>query len=128
MKKLIAIFLAVLLCFFTASCGRSKDEINKITPQEAKQMMDDGEPYILLDVRTQVEHNLKYIDGSIVIPHKELEERAPDELPDKNARILIYCATGVRSETASRILSDMGYTNVYDFGGIDNWCYETVEE
>lgn len=128
MKKLIAVLLAVLMCFFAASCGQNKGDINKITPQEAKQMMDDGEPYILLDVRTQVEHNLKYIDGSIVIPYKELKDRAPEELPDKNARILVYCATGVRSETAARILSDMGYKNVYDFGGIDNWIYDTVEE
>lgn len=127
MKKLIAILLSVLMCFCTVSCGQS-DKYIKITPQEAKQMMDDGDPYILLDVRTQVEHNLKYIDGSIVIPHKELKDRAPAELPDKNARILVYCATGVRSETASRILSDMGYNNVYDFGGIDKWGYETVEE
>lgn len=100
----------------------------RITAQQAKEIMDSGKPYVLLDVRSQVEHNLKYIDGDILIPHREIEEKAPELLPDKNKTILVYCASGVRSKAASQTLIRMGYTNVYDFGAITDWPYGVVEE
>lgn len=126
MKKFIASILSLILCLTLASCGKA--DYTQITPQKAKEMMEQEEEYILLDVRTQVEHNLEYIDGSIVIPHKEIRDRAENELPDKNAVILVYCATGVRSKKAAETLADMGYENVYEFGGIDAWQYGTVKE
>lgn len=100
---------------------------HRITAQQAKQRMDSGEPYILLDVRSQVEHNLKYIAGDLLIPHREIEEKAPELLPDKNKTILVYCASGVRSKTAAETLLRLGYTDVYDFGAITDWPYGVVE-
>ena len=99
----------------------------KITPEEAKQMMEDGEDYILLDVRTEEEYTENRIDGAVLIPDLEIKERAQAELTDKDARILVYCRSGRRSAQAAADLLEMGYTNVYDIGGINDWPYETVE-
>jgi rhodanese-related sulfurtransferase len=88
--------------------------------------MDSGDEYILLDVRTTEEWAESRIDGSILIPDTEIRGRAADELPNKDALILVYCRTGRRSAEAANALIDLGYTNVFDFGGIIDWPYETV--
>ena len=95
---------------------------------EAKEMMADGEEYVLLDVRTDEEYKEKRIDGAVLIPDYEIAGRVEQELPDRDARILIYCRSGRRSALAAQALIDLGYTNVYDFGGINDWPYDTVKE
>jgi len=104
----------------------ASDPATVITATEAYFMMEDREPYTLLDVRTESEFLREHIPGAILIPHAELMERAPLELLDRDARILLYCQTGRRSAEAGRILTYLGYTNVYDFGGIAAWPYEVV--
>ena len=105
----------------------SKNEpvYRRISAEEAHDIMKSADFYILLDVRTPEEHNEIKIPGSILIPESEINERAPVELPDKNALILVHCRSGARSEKASRALVEMGYTNIYDFGGIIDWPFET---
>lgn len=100
-------------------------EYRSISAEEAEGMMV-GE-YILLDVRTEEEYRQERIDGAILIPDTEIAERAETELPDKGALILVYCRSGRRSELAAKELINQGYTNVYDFGGIIDWPYETIE-
>jgi len=98
----------------------------KISASEAREMMETTAGFILLDVRTDEEFEEIRLNGAVLIPDYEILERAEAELPDKNALILIYCRRGRRSEIAARELAEMGYTNVYDFGGINDWPYETV--
>ena len=100
-------------------------QYHKITQEEAKTIMDSGDSYILLDVRTQDEYNAEHIVGATLIPVDEIKSRANDELPDKSALIMVYCRTGVRSKNASDILVELGYTNIQDIGGIITWPYET---
>jgi len=99
---------------------------HKISAQRAKEVMDSGEAYVLLDVRTEGEFTDKRIDGAVLIPDFEIAERALTELPDKAKLILVYCRSGGRSAGAAKVLVKMGYTNVYDFGGINDWPYDTV--
>jgi len=98
----------------------------RITAEQAKAKMDTGEQYVLLDVRTEEEFNESRIDGAILIPFDEIMDRAESELPDKNVLILVYCRSGRRSANAANELVAMGYTNVYDFGGIIDWPYDTA--
>ncbi len=100
-------------------------EYIKISAEEAKKMMDESE-VMIVDVRTTEEFEEARIEGSILIPVYAIEQLAAEMLPDKEATILIYCRTGRRSELASRILIEQGYRNVYDFGGIVDWPYETI--
>ena len=105
----------------------SDDTINrKISSEDAKKRMDNEEHYILLDVRTDSEFNESHIEGAILIPDYEISDRAEMELPDKDVLILIYCRSGRRSANTVNELVNMGYTNVFDFGGIIDWPYETV--
>ncbi len=97
---------------------------NLITASEAKQMLDEQQGYVLLDVRTEQEYAEGHIPGALLIPNTELSEKAADLLPDKEQTILVYCRSGRRSAEAARTLADMGYTQVYDFGGIIDWPYE----
>lgn len=99
----------------------------QITAEEAKTMMDKQEDYILLDVRTQEEFDEGHIEGAILIPDNEIATRAEADLTDKGATILLYCRSGRRSKLAAQALADLGYTGIYEFGGIIDWPYETVK-
>ncbi len=101
-------------------------EYRRIAPEKVKEMMDHGGGFTLLDVRTQEEFNAGYIPGAILIPDFELAARAAAELPQKDAVILVYCRSGRRSAASTQALVDMGYTRVYDLGGINSWPYETA--
>ena len=126
MKKLIFLLLAVMLL---TACGQDKENDQgaiyvNITAEEAKQIMDSQEGYIILDVRTQEEYDQGHIPGAIVISHEEITEKAEDVLTDKDQLILVYCRSGRRSKIAAEALVELGYTNIKEFGGIIDWPYE----
>lgn len=127
MKKSLLLLLAALLL---TACGQEKENAQEavsmnITSEEAKEIMDIQEGYIILDVRAQEEYEEGHIPGAIVIPHTEIEVRAEEELPDKGQLILIYCRSRRRSKIAVETLAELGYTNIREFGGILDWPYET---
>ena len=126
MKKLILLLLAVMM--LTAS-GQDKENDQgavyvNITAEEAKEIMDSEEGYIILDVRTQEEYDQGHIPGAIVISHEEIAEKAEKVLTDKDQLILVYCRSGRRSKIAAEALVELGYTNIKEFGGIIDWPYE----
>ena len=143
MQTIIAIILAILaLVTATVSNARSytdtmyeeqysQEEANMnqhtvrvLTPSQAREKMQANPDAIILDVRTQDEFAEERIPGAILLPDFEVEARAQEVLPDKDALILIYCRSGRRSNISAKLLASMGYTNVYDFGGILSWPYE----
>ena len=126
MKKLVFLLLAVMML---TACGQNKENDQgavyvNITAEEAKQIMDTEEGYIILDVRTQEEYDEDHIPGAIVISHDEIVEKAEEVLTDKDQLILIYCRSGRRSKLAAEALVELGYTNIMEFGGIIDWPYE----
>ena len=126
MKKLVYLLLAVMLL---TACGQAKENDQgavyvNITAEEAKQIMDSEEGYIILDVRTQEEYDQGHIPGAILIPDMEIEARAEEELNDKDQLILVYCRSGRRSKLAAEALVELGYANIKEFGGIIDWPYE----
>jgi len=110
----------------SASESDQKAQYHNATPGQAKTMMDSGTPYILVDVRTEAEYAQGHIQGAVLIPDSQIAASAASKLPDKNELILVYCQGGVRSYASSQQLVSMGYTNVYDMGGIVNWPFGTV--
>ena len=144
--KIITPIIAAIFCIFLTACGNDssigiiggadgptsiivadkgeKAMYQQITPQEAKKIMDSGEERIILDVREQDEFDEGHIKGAILIPYTEIENKAEDMLPDKDAQILVYCRSVRRSKIASETLSKLGYTNIKEFGGIIDWKYE----
>lgn len=119
-----------LTCFLTACASKSKETetgYHKITAEEAKEMLEQKD-VILIDVRTAEEYIAGHIPNAMLIPNETINSEKPiEQLPDKDAILLIYCRSGNRSKQAADKLVDMGYKNVYDFGGIKDWSYETEE-
>ena len=135
MKKILCIVL--LSCILFAACANNsgnektndlkkgeKAVYTQISQEEAKRIMDSGEEHIILDVREQDEFDEGHIPGAILIPYTEIDAKAEEMLPDKDALILVYCRSGRRSKIASESLANLGYTNVKEFGGIIDWEYE----
>lgn len=95
----------------------------RISQDEAKNIMDNQNDYVILDVRTKDEFNMGHIKGAINFPNEEIGYEDLD-IEDKNKPILVYCRSGHRSLQASAKLAVLGYTNIYEFGGINTWKYD----
>jgi rhodanese-related sulfurtransferase len=108
------------LLMFLASMLEPPVEYIKITSQEAQEKMQNLN-VVILDVRGLDEFNTGYIRNAISLPLSEIASQANQMLPNKQQTILVYCQAGGRSEQAARELISMGYTNVFDFGGIVDW-------
>ena len=126
MKRLWSLLLAAALL---AGCSQAKPKKQEavymnISAQEAKEIIDSREGYVILDVRTQEEFDQGHIPGAILIPDYEIEARVQKELTDKDQLILVYCRSGRRSKIAAEALAELGYTNIKEFGGIIDWPYE----
>lgn len=130
MKRLTCILFIIVVLAFMAACDKGEKEdlsdtdFISITSEEAKNIMDSEEHYVILDVRTQEEYDKGHIKNAVLIPDYEINEMAEEMLPDKEQLILVYCRSGRRSKIASENLADMGYSNIREFGGIIDWEYE----
>ena len=104
----------------------------QITQEKAKEIMDGEEPAVILDVRTIEEFNEGHIAGAICVPVETLDNYGKTMVEQivirKDQIILVYCRSGNRSKTAAQKIADMGYTNVKEFGGIEEWQYGTVTQ
>ena len=124
MKRMMLLLLSLLLL---AGCGGNSADstYQQITQEEAKEMMDTQE-VIILDVREQDEYDSGHIPGAVLLPVGTIDENtAAEVIPETDSTVLVYCRSGNRSKTASETLADLGYTNIYEFGGINTWPYET---
>ena len=112
MKKIL-----ILLSLLVVGC--TTNTYTTISQSEAKKMMKEEKDYIILDVRTKEEYEEKHIEDAINIPLDEIETSTL--LKDKDQIIFVYCRSGNSSKEASSKLANLGYTNVYDIGGINTW-------
>ena len=127
MKKVLPILLAVLLLVGCAAPA-AENSYRQISMTDAVTMMEEETGYIILDVRTPEEFADKHIPGAINIPNETISTEEIPELPNKDQLILVYCRSGNRSKQASEKLVALGYTNIVEFGGINDWPGETVTE
>ena len=124
MKRIIPVLLSLLLL---AGCGGDEKETSyqQISQEEAKEMMD-AQEVVILDVREQDEYDSGHIPNAVLLPVGTIDEDAAAAvIPEKDSTVLVYCRSGNRSKTASSALAELGYTNIYEFGGIKTWPYET---
>lgn len=111
-------------CAASTATDECTSGYHKITAQEAKKRMDQGNVTIV-DVRRTEEYQETHIPGAILVPLDTIQDQMPQSLPEKDAPLLVYCRSGNRSKQAARRLLKLGYANIYDFGGILDWPYET---
>jgi len=101
--------------------GMTKLPYLQIDQETARQMMEAEDAPVIVDVRRQEEYDAGHIPGAILIPNESIGTERPEELPDLYQVILIYCRSGNRSKQAAQKLADLGYVNIYEFGGIIDW-------
>ena len=109
-----------------SSISATQSSYRSLTPQEAKELLDAGDA-VLVDVRTREEYEQSHIPEAIWIDNASIQDAPPEALPDLEAEILLYCRSGVRSKQAAEKLVAMGYRNVFDIGGIQDWPYEVEQ-
>ena len=115
MKKRILPLVCSALMMLTG-CGA--DDYQKISQDKAKEMMD-TQQVLVLDVREQSEYDSGHIPGAVLLPVGTIDE-------DTAAAVLVYCRSGSRSKRAAKALAGLGYTGIYEFGGIMSWPYDIV--
>lgn len=128
-KTLICCLLIAFGCWMTG-CQTQNDNqkaYQQITTDEAKDMMDTQSDYLILDVREADEYESGHIPGAVLFPVGSIDQESAEQLiPDKDTLLLVYCRSGNRSKTAASTLAELGYTQVYEFGGINDWSYDIV--
>ena len=125
MKRILSVLISVLL--LGACQGIKGGGYVQISAAEAKQRMERDDGHVTVDVRTLKEYEEGHIPDAVCIPLEEIGDQMPEELPDRDQVILVYCRSGNRSKQAAEKLVKLGYTEVYEFGGINDWPYETVK-
>ena len=136
MKKNTILFFAAILFLLTGCVSRGQvmdgdgmlNSYKQISQEQAKEMMEKDDGHVVVDVRRQDEYDAGHIPGAILIPNESINKDQPEELPDLDQIILVYCRSGNRSKQAAQKLFDMGYRNIYEFGGITDWTGEIVTE
>jgi molybdopterin/thiamine biosynthesis adenylyltransferase/rhodanese-related sulfurtransferase len=111
---------------------KAKRKGSEISVEETHELLQKKEPIVLLDIREKEEIALGYIEGSTFLPQDLLSERVDNLLPDKSVPIIVYCAGGIRSLAAAKLMGEKGYTHVFSLTkGINGWKeagYEVVSD
>ena len=124
MKRILTLILSMLVVLTGCGGTTMENTYQQISQKEAKDMMD-TQDVIVLDVREQYEFDAGHIPGAVLLPVGTItKDTAAAVIPKLDSVVLVYCRSGNRSKTASKALVDLGYTNVYEFGGINTWPYE----
>jgi rhodanese-related sulfurtransferase len=114
MKNWILYALFVVVIILAAYSAHSPYELSST---DAKKMIRNNQFDAILDVRTKEERQTGFYKGSVHIPEDTLKQGVQDQYPDRNTKILIYCATGRRAKHATDTLRSMGYSNVFFIRG-----------
>ena len=123
MKKILTVLLGLSLF----GCS-SKANYHQIDGQSALDMMNNETDYIIIDVRTESEYQQGHIKNAINIPNETIDESVSEILTNKDQLLLVYCRSGNRSKQASEKLAKLGYSNIYEFGGISDFPGEIVNQ
>lgn len=135
MKNITIVFILLLLSPLLWAKGSNDTALSDknselqqkgglISAENAKKLMDQDKSVILIDVRTKAEYESGKIPGALLLPYDEISEKTASKIiPSKDETIIVYCRSGRRSSIAAKSLENLGYTIVYDLGGIGSWPY-----
>lgn len=123
MKKII---LVVCMCLLVVGCNNSSSQSHNISTLEVFNNISTNK-YVIIDVREIDEYKEGHIQNAINISVDDIKEEVEKVIVNKDTNIVVYCRSGSRSSEALKKLIDLGYTNVYDMGGIISWEYDLVK-
>lgn len=125
-KKILSIVISLFIMFGFILSSTAMAYKN-ISPSEVQDLISTSTPMIIIDVRTPEEYLQGRIPTSVNIPLNILKNEIQNKNIPKSTKIIVYCQRGSRSSKAAKILDDLGYIDVYNLGGIENWPYEIVK-
>lgn len=107
---------------FLALVNEAKTRIQECTVEQVRQRQQQGESFVLVDVREESEWQAGHVEGAIHLGKGVIERDVEAKIPDPNAAIVLYCGGGFRSALAADNLQKMGYTQVISMdGGMREW-------
>ena len=118
------IYIAIGIVVFIALRMLGNVGTKRLSQSKAKEMMDGD--VVIVDVRERYEYASGHIKNAVNIPLGNVEKGIAKIAKDKDKTLLVYCQSGARSSSATRILSSLGYKNAYNIGGIATWKYGVV--
>ena len=128
MKKILLVVLAALLL---VGCGNEKidgEALYKTIDYETAKDFVDNSQALLIDVRTYEEYEKGHIEEAINVPLDTISDATIKAVTiDQLDNIIVYCESGERSKEAAIKILELGYTNVYDLGSMDNWETDNAE-
>ena len=113
----LVLIAVVVLWVSSSSVANAAQDISPSAYQT--QFVASSAAHLLIDVRTTEEFASGHIHGAVNIPVEELQDRLSEVSGDEP--IVVYCHSGNRSAQAARILTQAGYTDLYDLGGVNEW-------
>lgn len=133
-KKITLMLITLSLVFFIVQTSawavqtaeqlvkEAKAVIREVSVDEVRKMIDQKDKIIILDVRDKDEFETGYIPGAINLSRGMLEFKITTLVPDKEARIIVYCGVDLRGPLAARTLNEFGYRNAVNInGGLKVW-------
>jgi len=100
----------------------ARSRVKETNVDEVKQKLDNGEKFMLVDVREESEFAKDHLPGAIHLGKGVIERDIEARVPDLNTPLILYCGGGFRSALAADNLQKMGYTNVISMdGGVRGW-------
>ena len=122
-KRILPLLFSAMLMLTACGGAASGAAYQEISQEKAKEMMDTQE-VLILDVREQDEYDGGHIPGAVLLPLGSIsEESAARVILEKDTTVLVYCRSGSRSKKAAKALAELGYTGIYELGGIRTWTY-----
>ena len=121
---IVIIILIIAVVIVMSLSGTNKSVIQSLNSEEISEIIQD-KSVTIIDVRTAEEYKTGHVEDAINIPYDEIENEVNY---DKDQTIAVYCRTGVRSSEAAKILEKMGYTKIYDLGGIEDFNVELTTD
>lgn len=124
MRKWMLISLMSVTVLVLGACQGSG--VESVNADQALELLANDPSIVLLDVREYSEHIEKRIEGSQLLSLSVIEVLLENQYPNKETTFIVYCRSGRRSAEAIEIMLEMGYQNIYDLGGLNDWPYETI--
>lgn len=128
MKKILV--LMVMVMFFITGCSTKVEESKTISAAEVNEIIENFENIenaFIIDVREVDEYEEGHLINSYNVPLSRIDNIKNVENIALDSKIIVYCRSGNRSKTAQARLEELGYTDVYDMGGINSWPYDIVD-
>ena len=127
-RRLMPLLLSMVLLLTGCAEEKIDTAYHQINAETARDMMNEQPEVVVLDVREPDEFDNGHIPGAVLLPLGSITERSAAELiPSLDSTVLVYCRSGNRSKKASAALAELGYVNVYEFGGINDWPYDVTD-